>query len=72
MVQTVGGDEAGGESVLQVRHQSVLVHVGQQADHTLRYEDDHQEYCILKYHKELKMEFPLMRRQGAKYGQFRS
>ena len=49
MVQPVGRDEALGESLLQVRAQSVLVDVGQQTNHTLCYEDDHQQDCVLKY-----------------------
>ena len=49
MVQPVGRDEALGESLLQVRAQSVLVDVGQQTNHTLSYEDDHQQDCVLKY-----------------------
>ena len=49
MVQPVGRDEALGESLLQVRAQPVLVDVGQQTNHTLCYEDDHQQDCVLKY-----------------------
>ena len=49
MVQPVGGDEAPGESLLQVWAQPVLVDVGQQTNHTLSYEDDHQQDCVLKY-----------------------
>ena len=50
MVQPVGGDEAPGESLLQVWAQPVLVDVGQQTNHTLSYEDDHQQDCVLKYY----------------------
>ena len=52
MVQPVGRDEALGESVLQVGAQAVLVDVGQQTYHTLRYEDHHQQDCVLKYYIE--------------------
>ena len=50
VVHPVGGDEALGESLLQVRAQPVLVDVGQQTNHTLSYKDDHQQDCELKYY----------------------